>query len=60
MYDPLDERGVPTSRGIPMLVRISFFIGIVVIFAIGEAVVANAGYGHFWPAQSTLRLPLSR
>jgi hypothetical protein len=60
MYDPLDARGVPKTRGVPLLVRIAGIIGIVAIFAVGEAVVANAGYGHFWPAQETLRIPLSR
>jgi hypothetical protein len=59
MYDPLDARGVPKSRGIPQLVRILTVIGILVIFVIGGAVVALAGYGHHWPADTTLRLPLS-
>jgi hypothetical protein len=58
MYDPLDTRGVPKSKGIPVLVQISAIIGILAIVATGEAVIANAGYGHHWPSLSTLRLPL--
>jgi hypothetical protein len=58
MYDPLDARGVPKSRGIPLLVRISTIIGILAIFVIGGAVVANSWFGHVWPAQNSTRIPL--
>jgi hypothetical protein len=59
MYDPVDERGVPQTRGIPVAVRIAATIGILSIFGIGGAVIAFSGYGHAWPSQKTLRLPLT-
>ena len=59
MYDPLDSRGVPVSRGVPMLVRIATIIGILCIFGVGASVIALGGYGHWWPATKSLRVPLS-
>ncbi len=59
MYDPLDERGVPTSRGMPMVVRIATIIGILCIFGVGGSVIMLAGYGHWWPDQKAMRIPLS-
>jgi len=59
MYDPLDERGVPVSRGTPMVVRIATIIGILCIFGVGASVVMLAGYGHWWPDQKAMRIPLS-
>jgi hypothetical protein len=59
MYDQTDERGVPQSRGIPTIVTIAAAIGILVIFAIGAFVIAESWYGHSWPPDRTLRLPLS-
>ncbi len=58
MYDPVDERGVPQSRGIPTAVRYAVFIGVIVIFAIGAFVVKISGYGHQWPSSQSLRVPL--
>ncbi|MBV8363115.1 MAG: hypothetical protein JO018_05230 [Candidatus Eremiobacteraeota bacterium] len=58
MYDITDKRGVPVSRGVPMVVRISTVIGILAIFIIGGFTVKMASYGHDWPALRTLRLPL--
>ena len=59
MYDPLDQRGVPQSRGVPMIVRIAAAIGIIAIFIIGAAVILDSGYGHMWPAERVLRVPLT-
>ncbi|HEX5274594.1 MAG TPA: hypothetical protein VFW34_04900 [Candidatus Rubrimentiphilum sp.] len=59
MYDPLDERGVPVSRGTPMAVRIATLIGLLCIFGVGASVVMLAGYGHWWPDQKAMRIPLS-
>jgi len=59
MYDPLDERGVPASRGIPMAVRIAAVIGLLCIFGMGAATVAFSFYGHEWPSTKTLRIPLN-
>ncbi|MEO6913397.1 MAG: hypothetical protein ABI182_05195 [Candidatus Baltobacteraceae bacterium] len=58
MYDPVDARGVPQSKGVPMAVRIAAVIGIVVIFAIGAFVIKISGYGHVWPSNQSLRIPL--
>lgn len=59
MYDPTDERGVPTSRGIPRAVIIAAAIGILAIFAVGAYTIAMSGYGHVWPWQQSLRIPLN-
>ena len=59
MYDLVDERGVPVSRGIPMVVRIAAVVGIIAIFAVGAFVILEASYGHAWPYQNVLRIPLS-
>lgn len=58
MYDPLDERGVPVSRGVPMAVRIAAIIGILCIFGMGITTIFYADYGHQWPSTKTLRIPL--
>jgi hypothetical protein len=58
MYDPLDERGVPKSRGVPTAVRIAAIIGILCIFGVGATTIAYAFYGHQWPSTSSLRIPL--
>jgi hypothetical protein len=59
MYDPLDDRGVPTSRGVPMVVRIATIIGMLCIFGVGAVTLYYAGYGHAWPSTKTLRIPLN-
>ncbi len=59
MYDPVDDRGVPVSRGTPVVVRIAAIIGILCIFGIGASVVMLSGYGHWWPDQKSMRIPLS-
>ncbi|MDQ2680149.1 MAG: hypothetical protein M3Y21_03880 [Candidatus Eremiobacteraeota bacterium] len=58
MYDPVDDRGVPQSKGIPMAVRITAAIGVVLIFAIGAFVIKISDYGHQWPSTQSLRIPL--
>lgn len=59
MYDPTDERGVPTSRGVPHIVFIAAAIGILAIFAVGGWTISHAGYGHVWPSQQAERIPLN-
>ncbi len=59
MYDPVDERGVPQSRGIPKAVQIAVMIGIIAIFAVGWWTLRYAGYGHNWPWQKSLRITLN-
>ena len=58
MHDPVDERGVPISKGVPMAVRIAFSIGILAIFAMGYITIIQSAYGHDWPASKTLRVKL--
>jgi hypothetical protein len=58
MYDRLDERGVPTSRGVPKAVMIAAIIGILAIFWVGEYTIQWAGYSHSWPSTKSLRIPL--
>ncbi len=58
MYDVQDERGVPVSRGVPMLVRVAVVSGLLAIFAIGAFTVLLASYGHLWPWARTLRMHL--
>ena len=59
MYDPVDERGVPVSRGVPRAVQIAAIIGILAIFGVGATTIAYAGYGHKWPSVTSLRIPLN-
>jgi len=55
MYDRVDSRGVPISKGIPSIVQIAGVIGVIVIFWIGGSVVFSSGWGHMWPASSAQR-----
>jgi hypothetical protein len=54
----LDFSKVPESRGIPPFLYRVVAVGILVIFAIGASVVLMSGYGHHWPSNTTLRIPL--
>jgi len=54
----LDFSKVPESRGVPPGLYRVVAVGIVIIFLIGAAVVMMSGYGHHWPAATTLRVPL--
>jgi hypothetical protein len=54
----LDFSKVPESRGIPPFLYRVVAVGILVIFAIGASVVLMSGYGHHWPSNTTLRVPL--
>ncbi|HLI97157.1 MAG TPA: hypothetical protein VKT72_13895 [Candidatus Baltobacteraceae bacterium] len=59
MYDPTDERGVPTSRGVPRVVQIAAIIGILCIFGMGAYTIYTSGYGHVFPSMQALRIPLN-
>lgn len=58
-HEYLDFSKVPESRGVPPFLYRVVAIGILVIFAIGASVVLMSGYGHHWPAETTLRVPLT-
>jgi hypothetical protein len=59
MYDPTDERGVPTSRGVPHVVWYAAIIGILCIFGIGAYTIYMSTYGHVWPSVQSERIPLN-
>lgn len=59
MYDKVDSRGVPISKGIPTIVQIAGIIGVIVIFWIGGSVVFQSGWGHMWPSSTAQRAPLT-
>jgi hypothetical protein len=54
----LDFSKVPESRGVPPFLYRVVAVGILVIFLIGGSVVMMSGYGHHWPSNTTLRIPL--
>ncbi|HEY2476433.1 MAG TPA: hypothetical protein VGI19_16765 [Candidatus Cybelea sp.] len=54
----MDFSKVPESRGIPPPLYRVAAVGLLIIFLIGAAVVLQSGYGHHWPAEKTLRVPL--
>lgn len=55
----LDFSKVPESRGVPTALYRVVAVGVLIIFAIGASVVLMAGYGHHWPADTTMRAPLN-
>jgi hypothetical protein len=55
----LDFSKVPESRGVPPFLYRVVAVGILIIFAIGGAVCLMSGYGHHWPAITTVRVPLN-
>jgi hypothetical protein len=55
----LDFSQVPESRGIPPALYRLGAVGLLIIFAIGASVCLLSGYGHHWPADTTIRVPLS-
>ena len=59
MHDVVDDRGVPVSRGVPHIVRWAFVIGVIAIFIMGYITIIQAGYGHDWPWNKTLRTDLN-
>jgi hypothetical protein len=55
----MDFSKVPESQGVPSSLYRVVAIGLLAIFAIGASVVLLSGYGHHWPADTTLRAPLN-
>jgi hypothetical protein len=55
----LDFSSVPESRGVPTGLYRVVAVGLLMIFAIGAAVCLLSGYGHHWPANTTIRVPLN-
>jgi hypothetical protein len=55
----LDFSKIPESRGVPTGLYRVVAVGLLIIFAIGGAVVLLSGYGHHWPSNTTIRVPLN-
>jgi hypothetical protein len=55
----MDFSKVPESQGVPSSLYRVVAIGLLVIFAIGASVVLLSGYGHHWPSDTTIRVPLN-
>ncbi len=55
----LDFSEVPESRGVPAALYRVVVVGVLIIFAIGASVCLMSGYGHHWPANTTMRVPLN-
>ncbi|MBV8067531.1 MAG: hypothetical protein JO113_06115 [Candidatus Eremiobacteraeota bacterium] len=55
----LDFSKVPESLGIPPFLYRVVAIGLLIIFAIGASVCLLSGYGHHWPSDTTIRVPLN-
>jgi hypothetical protein len=58
MTDPHEVRGVPASTGIPNSVVVTGIAGVVLIFIVAAIVLANAAFGHIWPASDAVNLKL--
>lgn len=54
----LDFSRVPESRGVPKVIVYAGTIGLFMIFCIGAAACLFSGYGHHWPAATTMRVDL--
>jgi hypothetical protein len=54
----LDFSRVPQSRGVPQVLVVSGLIGLLMIFMIGAASCLYSGYGHHWPAPTSMRVDL--
>lgn len=58
MHDQLDDRGVPVSSGIPVLVRVAATVGLIMIFIMGGLVVATSKANHCWPSENSTKISL--
>jgi hypothetical protein len=58
MVDVHDERGVPVSHGVPPAVRVAFAIGVFLIISVGGMVIGGSRFGHVWPADKVVSIPL--
>jgi hypothetical protein len=55
----LDFSKLPQSKGIPTLMPVLAVIALIGVMIVAGSVISVAGYGHYWPAEKTLRVPLS-
>ena len=54
----LDFSKVPQSQGVPPMLYRIVAVGLLCIFVIGGSVILWSGYGHHWPADTTMRMDL--
>ncbi|MGR4063823.1 MAG: hypothetical protein ACLQPV_00070 [Vulcanimicrobiaceae bacterium] len=55
----LDFSKLPESKGIPSLLPILALAGLIAVAIIAGSVISVSGYGHYWPSDRTLRVPLA-
>jgi hypothetical protein len=54
----LDFSKLPQSKGIPRLMPMLAVAALIGVMIVAGSVISVAGYGHYWPAEKTLRVPL--
>jgi hypothetical protein len=61
MYDPVpvNHGEIPTSAGIPPLIRWSGLIGLVMILCVVGIVISASRYNHIWPSADSTRINLT-
>ena len=58
MHDNVNFEELPVSHGIPKGVYVAMSIGLAMIFVMGIWTVHDSGFGHQWPAATSLRIDL--
>ncbi len=56
--DTVDFTHVPQSKGLGRRTLVILVIGLLVIFTMGGLSSFLSGWGHLWPSNTTLRMPL--
>ena len=56
----IDFSVVPQSKGLNTFTKFILVIGVLGIFAIGGSSAFLSGYGHRWPANTSLRIDLGK
>lgn len=54
----LDFSSVPKSKGISKQAMIILGIGLVMIFIMGGLTIGFSGFGHVWPSDKSMRVPM--
>ena len=61
MYDRNPyKRGIPSSAGIPPIIRWSGIVGLIEIFCVVGIVIGSSRYGHVWPASDSAHIKLTQ
>lgn len=56
----IDFSTIPQSKGLNTFTKIILVIGVLMIFIIGGFSAFLSGYGHVWPSNHSLRIPLGK